>query len=81
MSDVLPADVSSASVAALAPAPSIARLDVPAADVALQMLLARPPAGHTPELQPAIWYERVFDALACAHPEKCTKPKTLGGQP
>ena len=53
----------------------IAALDVPLpvveADTALQSLLAAPPAGHTPSLQPADWYERVFDAMACAHPEAC----------
>ena len=56
----------------------ISRLDVPLpvveADTALQALLADPPAGHTPLLQPAEWYERVFDAMACAHPEACTCP-------
>ncbi|MFI1928291.1 hypothetical protein [Streptomyces sp. NPDC020377] len=54
----------------------LAALDVPAsvvaADTRLQALLAAPPAGHTPEPQPADWYERVFDLLACAHPERCT---------
>lgn len=42
------------------------------ADAALQALLAAPPAGHTPAPQPDDWYERVFDAMACAHPETCT---------
>ncbi|MFF9309997.1 hypothetical protein ACF1BS_03710 [Streptomyces sp. NPDC014748] len=50
-------------------------LDVPAtvvaAGTALRALLAHPPAGHTPNPQPADWYERVFDAMACAHPETC----------
>ncbi|RRQ81510.1 hypothetical protein [Streptomyces griseofuscus] len=41
------------------------------ADAALQALLAKPPAGHTAALQPSDWYERVFDAMACAHPEAC----------
>ncbi|MFE3583748.1 hypothetical protein [Streptomyces vinaceus] len=43
MADVLPPDVSSASVAALAPAPSIARLDVPLAqlDLDLKAIAAR----------------------------------------
>jgi hypothetical protein len=54
----------------------IAALDVPLpvveADARLQQLLAAPPAGHTPEPQPADWYEQVFDAMACAHPETCT---------
>ena len=54
----------------------IAALDVPLpvvqADTALQLLLATPPAGHTPAPQPADWYERVFDAMACAHPDRCT---------
>ncbi len=54
----------------------IADLDVPLsvveADTALQQLLAAPPAGHTEALQPADWYERVFDLLACTHPENCT---------
>jgi hypothetical protein len=54
----------------------LAALDVPAsavvADVQLQQLLAAPPAGHTPALQPDDWYEAVFDLLACAHPEACT---------
>lgn len=54
----------------------ISALDVPAdtvaADARLQALLAAPPAGHTPVLQPADWYESVFDLLACAHPECCT---------
>ena len=53
----------------------IAALDIPLpaveADVALQALLAAPPHGHTPTLQPRDWYERVFDAMACAHPETC----------
>jgi hypothetical protein len=51
-------------------------LDVPLpvveADTQLRSLLAAPPLGHTPELQPSDWYERVFDLLACAHPETCT---------
>ena len=47
-------------------------LPVVQADVRLQSLLADPPAGHTPMLQPASWYEQVFDLLACAHPENCT---------
>jgi len=38
----------------------------------LQSLLATPPFGHTPNPQPADWYERVFDQMACAHPETCT---------
>lgn len=38
----------------------------------LRWLLAEPPAGHTPQQQPRDWYERVFDAMACAHPETCT---------
>ncbi|MET7429569.1 hypothetical protein ABZT16_11305 [Streptomyces flaveolus] len=46
-------------------------LPVVEADAALQALLAEPPAGHTPSLQPADWYEAVFDAMACAHPETC----------
>ncbi len=46
-------------------------LPVVEADAALQALLAEPPAGHTPNQQPADWYERVFDAMACAHPETC----------
>lgn len=46
-------------------------LPVVEADVRLQNLLAHPPAGHRPELQPSPWYEAVFDALACAHPETC----------
>jgi hypothetical protein len=41
------------------------------ADTRLQQLLADPPLGHTPTPQPADWYERVFDLLACAHPETC----------
>jgi hypothetical protein len=53
----------------------LSRLDVPLpaveADVTLQQLLAAPPAGHTPQPQPADWYEQVFDAMACAHPEAC----------
>ncbi|MFF0777035.1 hypothetical protein [Streptomyces sp. NPDC003720] len=53
----------------------IAALDVPLpvveAEARLQQLLAAPPAGHTPSLQPADWYEQVFDAMACAHPEAC----------
>lgn len=51
------------------------RMDVPAAvveaDVSLEALLAAPPLGHTKALQPADWYERVFDAMACAHPNTC----------
>ncbi|NEA52347.1 hypothetical protein [Streptomyces sp. SID10815] len=51
-------------------------LDVPtdavAADAKLRTLLATPPAGHTPDPQPRDWYEQVFDAMACAHPETCT---------
>jgi hypothetical protein len=56
----------------------LSRLDVPLpvveADTQLQALLAAPPAGHTPQLQPSDWYERVFDLLACAHPEACKCP-------
>jgi len=59
-----------------APIRGIAALDVPLpaveADAALQSLLATPPFGHTPNPQPADWYERVFDQMACAHPETCT---------
>ncbi|CUW31715.1 hypothetical protein [Streptomyces reticuli] len=55
---------------------NLSRLNTPLpaveADAALQALLAAPPAGHTPSLQPADWYERVFDAMACAHPDRCT---------
>jgi hypothetical protein len=58
------------------PVRPIADVDVPLpdleADIRLQSLLAKPPLGHTPVLQPADWYERVFDLLACAHPETCT---------
>lgn len=54
----------------------MSRLDVPTpvveADTRLQRLLAAPPAGHTAVLQPAAWYEQVFDLLACTHPENCT---------
>jgi hypothetical protein len=51
-------------------------VDLPAveADSRLQQMLAAPPAGHGPSLQPADWYEAVFDLLACAHPECCTCP-------
>jgi hypothetical protein len=53
----------------------ISELDVRAgvveADVRLQTLLATPPAGHTPALQPGDWYEAVFDLLACTHPDTC----------
>ena len=56
----------------------LSRLDVPLpvveADTRLQALLAAPPAGHTPQQQPADWYEQVFDLLACAHPETCKCP-------
>ncbi|MEU3529191.1 hypothetical protein AB0E62_35975 [Streptomyces sp. NPDC038707] len=38
----------------------------------LQALLAEPPAGHTATPQPDDWYEAVFDAMACAHPDRCT---------
>lgn len=59
-----------------APLHDIAALDVPLpvveADVSLQSLLAAPPLGHTPAPQPDAWYEAVFDAMACAHPETCT---------
>lgn len=58
------------------PIKPIAALDVPLpaveADVRLQSLLAEPPMGHTPALQPSDWYEQVFDLLACTHPENCT---------
>jgi hypothetical protein len=58
----------------------LSRLDVPLpvveAEAKLQALLATPPAGHTPEPQPRDWYERVFDAMACAHPETCKCPPT-----
>jgi hypothetical protein len=51
-------------------------LDVPApvveADARLQSMLAAPPNGHGPSLQPADWYEQVFDLLACTHPDTCT---------
>lgn len=54
----------------------IAALDVSAtvvqADARLRQMLADPPAGHTPSLQPAAWYEQVFDLLACTNPEACT---------
>ncbi|MEU9470497.1 hypothetical protein AB0D78_28535 [Streptomyces avermitilis] len=54
----------------------IADLDTPLpvveADTRLQALLAKPPAGHGKNLQPADWYEAVFDLLACTHPESCT---------
>lgn len=54
----------------------IHRLNVPLpvveSGVALNQLLASPPAGHTDALQPSDWYERVFDLLACTHPENCT---------
>ena len=60
------------------PAPHITRADVPLpvveAGVALNQLLAAPPSGHTGAPQPAVWYERVFDLLACTHPENCTCP-------
>ncbi|WP_406418307.1 hypothetical protein [Streptomyces sp. NBC_01614] len=53
----------------------MSRLDVPTpvveADARLQQLLAAPPSGHTAALQPAAWYEQVFDLLACTHPENC----------
>ncbi|MGW4222930.1 hypothetical protein ACWEG1_05685 [Streptomyces bauhiniae] len=53
----------------------ISHLDVPLpaveAEVRLHDLLDKPPAGHTPNPQPRDWYERVFDAMACAHPETC----------
>lgn len=69
MTDVLPVDTGS---------PAIARLDVPLpelqtqlAERRLQSLLAAPPLGHVEAEQPADWYERVFDALVAAHPEKC----------
>jgi hypothetical protein len=42
------------------------------ADARLNSLLATPPLGHVKALQPAAWYEQVFDLLACAHPENCT---------
>ncbi|WP_030292284.1 hypothetical protein [Streptomyces katrae] len=85
MADILPADTTSQAVAELTPAPAsaptIARLDVPAAVVEaavhLTELLAHPPLGHVEELQPADWYEAVFRDLAAAHPEKCTKPKQV----
>jgi len=51
-----------------------APLPVADADTALRALLAAPPAGHTPDAQPRDWYEQVFDAMACAHPETCTCP-------
>lgn len=58
------------------PARRIDALDVPLpvveADTRLQALLAEPPNGHTPALQPADWYEAVFDQMVCAHPETCT---------
>lgn len=83
MADTLPVDSPSPAITALPPAPSIARLDVPAAVVEaavhLTELLAHPPLGHIEELQPDDWYEAVFRDLAAAHPEKCTKPKTVGG--
>lgn len=54
------------------------RLDVPLpvveAGVALNQLLAAPPAGNTGAPQPDAWYEQVFDLLACTHPENCTCP-------
>lgn len=59
--------------------PSIARLDVPLpvveAEMRLHSLLEHPPLGHTPEPQPADWYERVFDDLITAHQDRIT-----GGQ-
>lgn len=69
------------------PTPEIARLGMPLsqlrtllAERRLQSLLSTPPLGHVGAPQPADWYERVFDALADAHPDKCTKPKLPGGQ-
>ncbi|MGX1129956.1 hypothetical protein RKD49_002146 [Streptomyces glaucescens] len=54
------------------------RIDAPQAaveaDTRLQSLLAAPPLGHTSMPQPSDWYERVFDLLACAHPETCNCP-------
>ncbi|MEU6552045.1 hypothetical protein ABZ915_17440 [Streptomyces sp. NPDC046915] len=56
----------------------LSRLDVPLSvvqdDVRLQALLADPPSGHTEVPQPADWYERVFDLLACTHPNTCKCP-------
>ncbi len=61
-----------------APTRPIRALDAPLpvveAGVALSQLLADPPSGHTGAPQPAVWYERVFDLLACTHPENCTCP-------
>lgn len=60
------------------PTHNIAALDVPLpmveADASLRLLLAEPPHGHGPVLQPAAWYEDVFDLLACTHPDTCTCP-------
>lgn len=78
VADTLPADTTSQAVAELTPAPLPAAA-VEAADH-LTQLLAHPPLGHVEELQPADWYEAVFRDLAAAHPEKCTKPKSAGGQ-
>jgi len=50
------------------------RAAVVEADVRLNNLLAHPPAGHTPALQPDDWYEAVFDLLPCTHPDTCTCP-------
>lgn len=59
-----------------APTRPIGDLDVRAsvveADARLASLLAAPPLGHTPAPQPNTWYEAVFRAMACAHPENCT---------
>jgi hypothetical protein len=49
-------------------------LPVVEADIRLHQLLAAPPAGHTAQLQPAAWYEQVFDLLACTHPDTCKCP-------
>lgn len=52
-------------------ASSIARLDVPAAEVEaathLTRLLAHPPLGHVEEPQPREWYEAVFDDIATTY--------------
>ncbi|MFJ3839409.1 hypothetical protein ACIPY6_28435 [Streptomyces sp. NPDC090054] len=75
MADLLPVDTTSATLAGMTPLSPVAE-----AEAHLRLLLADPPNGHGADPQPSDWYEAVFDDLAAAHPEKCSKLKPAGGQ-
>jgi hypothetical protein len=78
VADTFPVSTDSPALAALAPAPAVARLNVLAeVDAHLHQLLDHPPLGHSAELQPSQWYELVFDDMAAAYNAR----RNAGGQP